>query len=70
MEFVYKEEFWFISTFLNNSLIDGYKKSQEIENLVKERLGNLKKEDIYYKIRDEIGEDIIDMAKNITLVKT
>ncbi|MFX0036175.1 MAG: NUDIX domain-containing protein [Candidatus Hermodarchaeota archaeon] len=67
MEFIYKEEFWFISTFLNASIVDGIKKSQELENQIKERLNNLKKEDIYYKIRDEIGDNIIDMAKNISL---
>ncbi|MFX1347086.1 MAG: NUDIX domain-containing protein [Promethearchaeota archaeon] len=67
MEFIYKEEFWFISTFLNRSLVDGNKKSQEIEKLIKEHLKNLKKEDIYYKIRDNFGDDIIDMARNISL---
>ncbi len=67
MEFIYKEEFWFISTFLNTQLVDGNKKSQEIEKKVKERLNNLKKEDIYHKIRDELGDTIIDMAKEISL---
>ena len=67
MEFVYKEEFWFISTFLNISLVEGDKKSQEIEKQVRERLSNLKKEDIYYKIRDEIGDNIIEMAKQISI---
>ncbi len=67
MEFVYKEEFWFISTFLNTSLVEGDKKSQEIEKQVRERLSNLKKEDIYYKIRDEIGDNIIEMAKQISI---
>jgi len=67
MEFIYKEEFWFISTFLNTSLVEGDKKSQEIEKQVRERLSNLKKEDIYYKIRDEIGDNIIEMAKQISI---
>ncbi|MFX0022624.1 MAG: NUDIX domain-containing protein [Candidatus Hermodarchaeota archaeon] len=67
MEFIYKEEYWAISSFLNTSLVDGNKKSQEIEEQVKNRLSNLRKEDIYYKIRDELGDTIIDMAKNITL---
>ena len=67
MEFIYKEEFWFISTFLNTSLVEGGKKSQEIEKQVRERLSNLKKEDIYYKIRDEIGDNIIEMAKQISI---
>ncbi|TET55725.1 MAG: NUDIX hydrolase, partial [Promethearchaeota archaeon] len=59
--------FWFISTFLNTSLVEGDKKSQEIEKQVRERLSNLKKEDIYYKIRDEIGDNIIEMAKQISI---
>jgi len=67
MEFKYCEEYWFISTFLNTNLVKGNKKSEEIEKKVKERLRNLKKEDIYYKIREELGDTIVDMAKNITL---
>jgi len=67
MEFIYKEEFWFISTFLNTSLVEGDKKSQEIEKQIRERLSNLKKEDIYYKIRDEIDDNIIEMAKQISI---
>jgi len=68
MEFIYKEEFWFISTFLNSTLIDGGEKCDEIEREIKQHLNNLKKEDIYYKIRDQYGEDLIDMAKNISLI--
>ncbi|MFX0145120.1 MAG: NUDIX domain-containing protein [Candidatus Hodarchaeota archaeon] len=67
MEFVYKEEYWFVSTFLNTSIIDGNNKSQEVEKEIKIRLKNLRKEDIYYKIRDEYGETIIDMAKNVSI---
>jgi 8-oxo-dGTP diphosphatase len=67
MEFIYKEEFWFISTFLNTSLIDGNKKSQEIEKQIKNRLDSLKKEDVYFKIREEFGDNIIEMAKNVSL---
>ncbi|MFX1326933.1 MAG: NUDIX domain-containing protein [Promethearchaeota archaeon] len=67
MEFVYKESFWFISTFLNESLVDGNKKSQEIKKKIKGRLNNLRKEDIYYKIRDELGDTIVEMAKNVSI---
>ncbi|MFW9828070.1 MAG: NUDIX domain-containing protein [Candidatus Thorarchaeota archaeon] len=67
MEFRYKEEFWFISAFLNRSIVDGDRKSQEIEANVKKRLRNLSREDIYYKIRDELGDIILDMAQNISL---
>jgi 8-oxo-dGTP diphosphatase len=67
MEFIYNEEFWFFSSFLNAELVDGNKKSQELEEQIKNRLNNLKKEDIYYKIRNEIGDEIIDMAENVSL---
>ena len=68
MEFIYKEEFWFMGAFLNTLLVDGNKKSQEIEKKIKERLINLKKDDIYYKIRDELGDTIIEMAKHVSIL--
>ena len=43
MEFVYEEEFWFISTFLNSTLIDGREKCDEIEREIKHFLNGLKK---------------------------
>ncbi|MFX1454864.1 MAG: NUDIX domain-containing protein [Promethearchaeota archaeon] len=67
MEFIYKNEYWFVSSFLNTSLIDGNVKSKEIEGIIKHGLINLKIEDIYYKIRDNFGENIVDLAKNISL---
>ena len=67
MDFVYKDEFWYVSTFLNSLLIDGNIKCKEIEKKIKEQLVRLNKDDIYYKIRDEFGDIIIDMAKNISL---
>jgi 8-oxo-dGTP diphosphatase len=67
MEFVYNTEYWLISTFIDSSIFDGNLKSAQIENKVKQFLSNLKKEDIYYKIREQFGEFLIDMAKNITL---
>ena len=67
MDFIYKEEYWYISSFINSTLVDGFVKSEEIEIIMREHLNDLTKEDIYYKIRDEIGDDIIDMAKNVSL---
>ncbi|MHA1933002.1 MAG: NUDIX domain-containing protein [Promethearchaeota archaeon] len=67
MEFVYNTEYWLISTFIDSSIIDGTLKSTEIEKIIKQFLSNLKKEDIYYKIREQSGEILIDMAKNISL---
>lgn len=67
MEFIYNSEYWYISTFLNSSLVDGNEKSKDIEKIVKERISNLRKEDIFYKIRDDFGDDIINLANNISL---
>lgn len=67
MEFIYNSEYWYISTFLNSSLVDGNEKSKDIEKIVKERISNLRKEDIFYKIRDDFGNDIINLANNISL---
>jgi len=67
MDFIYKEEYWYVSSFINTALVDGVVKSEEIEVKIKERLENLQKEDIYYKIRYELGDDIIDMAKNVSI---
>lgn len=66
MEFVYNSEHWLISTFIDSSIIDGKLKNTEIEKIIKQFLSNLKKEDIYYKIREQFGEILIDMAKNIS----
>lgn len=66
MEFVYNSEYWLISTFIDSSIIDGKLKNTEIEKIIKQFLSNLKKEDIYYKIREQFGEILIDMAKNIS----
>ncbi|MHA2181040.1 MAG: NUDIX domain-containing protein [Promethearchaeota archaeon] len=67
MEFVYNTEYWLISTFIDSSIIDGKLKSTEIEKIIKQFLRNLKKEDLYYKIREQSGEILIDMAKNLSL---
>jgi 8-oxo-dGTP diphosphatase len=67
MDFIYKEEYWYVSSFLNTTLLDGNIISRNLEIKIKEKLNDLKKEDIFHKIREEIGEEIIDMAKNITL---
>ena len=80
MEFKYKEEFWFISTFLNTHLVDGNKKSQEIEKEVKERLNNLKKGEEpecarttkkglikYTDIKEDKANNIIEVNKNLVI---
>ncbi|MFX0069577.1 MAG: NUDIX domain-containing protein [Candidatus Hermodarchaeota archaeon] len=64
LEFIYKEEYWYISGFLNNILVNSAQKSVEIENLIKNELKNLKPEDIF---RQDLKDDIIEMVNNISL---
>ncbi len=70
MDFIYKEEFWYVSSFLNTSLVDGNIISEELGKKIRENLKNLKKNDIFHKIREEMGDNIIDMARNITILCT
>ena len=67
MDFIYKEEYWYVSSFLNSKLVNGDLQSEVIEKKTRERINSLSKEDIYYKIRDEISDEIIDMARNVSL---
>ena len=64
LRFIYKEEYWYISAFLNTVLVDGAEKSAEIESLIKSELKNLKPEDIF---RQDLKDDIIGMVNNISL---
>ncbi|MFX1236441.1 MAG: NUDIX domain-containing protein [Promethearchaeota archaeon] len=73
IQFIYKEEYWFISAFLKtsrrsddkkNPSIDGYEKSKEIEALLINKLSNLKDEDIFKK---DLKDDILELAKNVAL---
>jgi len=64
LQFIYKEEFWFISAFINTSKINTELKSKEIEILAKDKFQNLKDEDIYKK---ELKEDILELIRNISI---
>jgi len=64
LKFMYKQEFWFASAFINTALVNGDQKSKEIKNLIFKKLGSLKEEDIF---RQEFASDIIEMAKNISI---
>ncbi len=63
-QFIYKEEFWYISAFLNTVLVDSIAKSAEIEILIKNEFSKLKPEDIF---RQDLKDDIIGMVNNISL---
>ena len=64
LQFIYKQEFWFASAFINSSIISGDQKSKEIEDLIVKKLGSLKEQDIF---RKELANDILDMVKNLYL---
>lgn len=64
LQFIYKEEYWYISAFLNTVVIDGPEKSAEIVNLIKENFKTLKPEDIF---RQDLKDEIIDMINNISI---
>ncbi len=73
LEFVYFQEFWFISAFLKTSKKDGEKKqkpvngnekSKEIETFILDKLGSLEDKDIFKK---ELKDNILELAGNISL---
>lgn len=64
LKFIYKEEYWYISAFLNTVLVDGKEISAEIVNLIEENFKTLKPEDIF---RQDLKDEIIDMVNNISI---
>ncbi len=62
LQFIYKEEYWYISAFLNTILVDGNDISFEIVNLIKKNFKTLKPEDIF---RQDLKDEIIDLVNNI-----
>ncbi|MBN1802043.1 MAG: NUDIX hydrolase [Candidatus Lokiarchaeota archaeon] len=73
LQFIYKEEYWFISAFLKTSnrsddkktsVINGLKKSKEIEELLRKKLNTLKDNDIF---RKDLKDEILELARNISL---
>ena len=64
VHFLYKEEFWYISAFLNCSIINGIEIAKKIEESIKSKFKNLTPDDFY---RQDLKEFIMDMVKNISL---
>ncbi|MHA1195157.1 MAG: hypothetical protein ACTSRH_02985 [Promethearchaeota archaeon] len=62
--FIYKEEFWYLSAFINSLKVDGQEIAKEIENDLKNYLQDLSGKEIQKK---EIKEEILHLAKNISL---
>ena len=58
LQLIYKEEFWYVSAFINSVDINAKAKSQEIEEIFKNKFKNLKEEDIF---RKDLKNDILEL---------
>ena len=68
LQFVYKEEFWYISAFLNSKKLRGDETAKKIEDFVKLKFKNLTPSDFYRRLTEELKETLIDMFQNISFV--
>jgi len=64
LQFVYKEEFWYISAFLNNLKVNGTETAIKIEEFIKTKFGNLTPDDFY---RQDLKSSIMEMVQNISI---
>ena len=64
LQFIYKEEFWYVSAFINSVNVNAEAKSQEIEEIIKIKFKNLKEEDIF---RKDLKNDILELIKHISI---
>ena len=64
LQFIYKEEFWYVSAFINSVNVNAEAKSQEIEEIIKIKFRNLKEEDIF---RKDLKNDILELIKHISI---
>ncbi len=64
LQFIYKEEFWYVSAFINSVTTNAEAKSQEIEEIIKIKFKNLKEEDIF---RKDLKNDILELIKHISI---
>ena len=64
LQFVYKEEFWFISAFLNTAEEEKEQLVTKIQSLIIEQLNNLTEKDIY---RKELKDDIFELATDMNI---
>ena len=64
LHFIYKEEFWYVSAFINSANINAEAKSKEVEDLIKTKFKKLRAEDIY---REDLKENILELIKHISI---
>ncbi len=64
LQFIYKEEFWYISAFLNSKEVSGKETAKKVEDFIKHKFKNLTPNDFY---RQDLKERIIDMVQNVSI---
>ena len=64
LQFFLKQEFWFISAFLNTTKVNEDQLSKQFQTIILNKLSSLTDEDIYVK---ELKDDLLEMGKNITI---
>jgi 8-oxo-dGTP diphosphatase len=64
LQFIYKEEFWYLSAFLNSKAVSGIEIAKKIEDFIEYKFKNLTPNDFY---RQDLKESIIDMVQNISI---
>ena len=64
ISFIYREEFWFISAFLNTTKINEDQLSTHFQTIILNKLNSLTDADIF---RKELKDDLIEMGKNISI---
>jgi len=70
LQFIYRQEFWYVSAFINTNEIFGKNKAEEIKELIIQKLSNLTDNDLM-RIKGPNAEKsrkkIINMGKNIAI---
>jgi len=64
LQFIYKEEFWYVSAFINSANINAEAKSKEIEDIIKTKFKNLEEKDIF---RKDLKKKILELTKHISI---
>jgi len=64
LSFIYCEEFWFVSAFIDGVNINTKTKSKEIEDIIKSRFKNLEEKYIY---RQDLKYEILELIKHISI---
>lgn len=67
LQFVYKEEFWAISAFINSRKLSGDETARKIEDFVKYKFKNLTPSDFYRRLTTDLKEIMFDMVQNISI---